>query len=77
MHYGAVYFALYTGILIISTMYKNTGFLEKAIFYGQEALKLDGDSVAYYVIIGTIEYRHDNLEKAIEFFKKGYAIDSI
>ena len=52
------------------------GFPEKAIYYTQEALKLDGDSTQYYLNLTYCEYVLGNFEKAIEFLKKGYAIDS-
>ena len=49
----------------LSVMYGMAGFPEKRIYYSQEALNLDGDSVAYYISLGSIEH-----------FKKGYTIDS-
>ena len=51
--------------------YGRAGFPEKRIYYSQEAFNLDGDSVAYYLALGIWER-----DKAIEYFKKGYAIDS-
>ena len=56
--------------------YNYSGFIEKAKYYGQEALKLYGDSLAYYYGLAFSENNLGNFEKAIEFLEKGYAIDS-
>ena len=61
---------------IISYAYIDAGFTEKAIYYLQEALKLDGDSVNYLFRVSRTERYLGDFEKAIEFLKKGYAIDS-
>jgi tetratricopeptide (TPR) repeat protein len=57
--------------------YRAAGFPEKDKFYIQEALKLDGDSVAYYYGLSFTEHTSSNFEKAIESGLKGYAIDSL
>jgi tetratricopeptide (TPR) repeat protein len=60
----------------IGFTYLFAGFTEKANHYLKEALKLDGDSVAYYEGLADIEYFTSNYAKAIEFRRKGYAIDT-
>jgi TolB-like protein len=60
----------------IGSAYTWAGFPEMAKRYYQDKLKLDGDSVAYYAVIGWDEFFNANFSKAIEFEKKGYAIDS-
>ena len=61
----------------ISHTYQFAGITEKANYYLNEAFKLDGDSVAYYEVLGHIAYGSGNYIKAIEYFEKGYAIDTI
>jgi tetratricopeptide (TPR) repeat protein len=61
---------------MISVVYHFAGFLEKAKYYTQEALLLDGDSVAYFTVLANIEFDFGNLEKAREFIEKAYVIDS-
>jgi len=58
---------------LISEAYYDAGFIEKWKYYSQEALKLDFDSVKYYLDLAVSE---NNREKSIEFLKKGFAIDS-
>ncbi len=61
----------------ISWMYEWAGFTEKAIYFSQEALKLDGDSAGYYRREANIEYnKPGDPEKSIELLEKGYAVDS-
>jgi TolB-like protein/Tfp pilus assembly protein PilF len=60
----------------IGSAYIWAGFPEKAKRYYQDKLKLDGDSVAYYAALGWVEFCNANINKAIEFEEKGYAIDS-
>jgi TolB-like protein/Tfp pilus assembly protein PilF len=57
----------------ISYAYDNAGFKDKARYYNLEAFKLDGDSVPYLDMLAEFE---DSNEKAIEFERKAYAIDS-
>jgi tetratricopeptide (TPR) repeat protein len=52
------------------------GFIDKAKYYNLEALKLDNDSAIYFSNLGSFEDQQGNYEKAIEFLRKGYAIDS-
>jgi tetratricopeptide (TPR) repeat protein len=60
----------------IGFAYVMAGFKEKSIYYAKEALKLDDDSAAYYSFLAEIEDCFGNFEKAIEFGKKSYALDS-
>jgi TolB-like protein/Tfp pilus assembly protein PilF len=60
----------------ISGVYAQAGFIEKAVSYTTEALKLDGDTAKYYYQLSNYEYYNGNYEKAIEIWKKSYAIDS-
>jgi len=60
----------------ISYAYIDAGFNEKAIYYLQEALKLDGDSVNYLYRVSRTERYLGDFEKALVFLKIGYAIDS-
>jgi tetratricopeptide (TPR) repeat protein len=57
----------------ISYAYDMAGFKDKARYYNLEAFKLDGDSVPYLDMLAEFE---DSNEKAIEFERKAYAIDS-
>ena len=38
----------------LSSIYNNAGFIEKAKFYNQEALKLDNDSASYYFAFNVV-----------------------
>ncbi len=49
---------------------------EKSYYYLEEALKLDDDSADHFRTLFRIEERSGNFEKAIEFGKKSYVIDS-
>ena len=60
----------------ISWQYSNVGFKDKAQYYNLEALKLDNDSAIYFSFLGSFEDKQGNYETAIEFLRKGYAIDS-
>jgi TolB-like protein/Flp pilus assembly protein TadD len=60
----------------ISLAYQFAGFGEKAKYYSKEALKLEVDSVEYFLGLAAYEYDLGNYAKAIEILKKGYAIDS-
>ena len=69
--------ALPTHIRNLSKSYSYAGFKERSNFYNQQALELDGDTVAYYFLLAMNEYWiSDNGKKAIEFLERGYAIDS-
>jgi tetratricopeptide (TPR) repeat protein len=57
-------------------VYDLAGFPEKSEYYNMEALKLDGDSVAYHKRSGLTQYHHGNYEKAIDALEKVLAIDS-
>ncbi len=58
-----------------SRAYNSTGFMGKSKYYNQEALKLDGDSLAYYYVLTISEYYFGNYAKAVAIGKKGYAIE--
>jgi TolB-like protein/AraC-like DNA-binding protein len=60
----------------LGAAYGSTGFKETYMYYAEEALKLDDDSVCYYSSLGGIEESYGNFEKAIEFYEKALAIDS-
>jgi TolB-like protein/AraC-like DNA-binding protein/Flp pilus assembly protein TadD len=60
----------------ISSAYDLAGFIEKSNYYSQEALKLDDDSLQYYRTLAGNERDQENYINAIEYLKKGYAIDS-
>ena len=60
----------------IAQAYECAGFMEKAKYYSQEALLLDGDSVAYYRGLAYMEFNFGNFEKAGELIEKVYAMDS-
>ena len=51
-------------------------FNEKAKNYNIEALKLDDDSLQFYLFLESIEFYQGNYEKTLEYVEKGYAIDS-
>ncbi|KPL16604.1 MAG: hypothetical protein AMS23_09030 [Bacteroides sp. SM1_62] len=53
-----------------------SGFIEKAVYYENEALKLDNDSATYYKSLMNYEDYRGNYKKAIEYGEKSYAIDS-
>lgn len=56
--------------------YSCIGFERKAKYYEQEALKLDGDSIRFYIALSEIELFKDNFPKALDFLEKAYKIDS-
>ena len=60
----------------IGYAFKNAGFVEKYKYYSMEALKLDGDSFAYYLSLYRCEFDSGNFEKALELRKKMYSMDS-
>ena len=60
----------------IGRAYAMAGFKEKGHYYVKEALKLDDDSAAYYSDLVNFEDLIGNYDKAIEFGKRSYTIDS-
>jgi len=56
--------------------YSSAGFHEKAVYYIQEAFKLDDDSVAYFNSLAGEEWEQGDFKSALEFIKKRYKIDS-
>jgi TolB-like protein/Flp pilus assembly protein TadD len=60
----------------LATAYFLAGFAEKANYYILEVLKLDNDSLKFYLYSERFEFHHGNFEKAIDFLEKAYAIDS-
>jgi TolB-like protein/AraC-like DNA-binding protein/tetratricopeptide (TPR) repeat protein len=61
----------------IGAAYAESGFKELCIYYYKEALKLDDDSSGYYGGLGALEESNCNFNKAIEYYKKSLAIDSM
>ena len=47
----------------LASAYYNAGFPEKSSFYRQEAFKLDGDSIAYYGDLASVESTLGNFDK--------------
>jgi TolB-like protein/Tfp pilus assembly protein PilF len=60
----------------IGIAYCSSGFTDKAKQYHRDRLKLDGDSLTYYSLLGWTEFFLANFNKSIEIAKKGYLIDS-
>jgi TolB-like protein len=60
----------------IGWAYFCAGFPEKAKYYYQERMKLDGDSLSYYDRLAWFEFYQGNFNKSIEYAKKVLAIDS-
>jgi TolB-like protein/Tfp pilus assembly protein PilF len=60
----------------LSFAYLNAGFKEVSYDYLEEALKLDTDSVVYYIALVNLEHGISNYENAIKFGEKLYLIDS-
>jgi TolB-like protein/Tfp pilus assembly protein PilF len=60
----------------VSILYLNAGFTEKAKDNLKEALKLDGDSLRYYLNLCSIETWSGNYTKGLNCAEKVYAIDS-
>jgi TolB-like protein/tetratricopeptide (TPR) repeat protein len=60
----------------IARSYRYAGFYDKSRIIALESLRLDGDSVRYFINLSACETSNGNVEKGIELLKKGYAIDS-
>ena len=60
----------------IASAYQWTGFIEQAKSYYHEIFELNGDTANYFRQLSLSENFIGNYEKAIEFLKKAYAIDS-
>jgi TolB-like protein/Tfp pilus assembly protein PilF len=58
------------------TAYLWAGFVEKALKYNNELLLLFGDSLLYHSNLGAIESQQGNVEKAVKYYEKAYAIDT-
>jgi TolB-like protein len=56
--------------------YLNAGFIEQAVQSATEKVKLDGDSVQYYLFIGNSEYERNNYVNALNYSLKAYNMDS-
>jgi len=52
------------------------GFIDKGIYFNQEAFKLDSDSVLYFEGLSNIEDVQGNYNKEIVFLRKGFEMDS-
>lgn len=60
----------------IALVYYCAGLKERNFHYTKEALKLSGDSAKYFGDLAFHEVRFGNVEKAVEYAEKAYAIDS-
>jgi TolB-like protein/Tfp pilus assembly protein PilF len=60
---------------ILATQYLCVGFFDKAKYYLQEALTLDGDSATYFNIIAGIEGLQGNIESSTSLYEKALRID--
>lgn len=60
----------------ISGMYYGTGFIDKAIYYRQEALKLDNDSLNYLQFLAQIEHYNGNFQNVLEICDEILEYDS-
>jgi tetratricopeptide (TPR) repeat protein len=60
----------------ISMEYISAGFIDKAKYYNSEAFNLDADSAKNYDFLGSIELLTENYHKALEYLKRGFALDS-
>jgi TolB-like protein len=65
-----------TLLINLGWVYHQTGFIEKFRDCVQEALKLDNDSLSYYANLAKSENLQNNYRKALELYKKSFAIDS-
>ena len=63
-------------LMVLGMIYRNVGFPEKARDYWQEALKLNGDSAAYYLLLSDTEIYQNNRIRAVEFYNRAMAFDS-
>jgi len=61
---------------ILGWGYAQAGFKEPAYIHIKNALELDGDSADFYMALSEIEHEFGDFQKAIDFGKKSYAIDS-
>jgi TolB-like protein len=60
----------------LSQCYLEMGFSEKAKYYYQEALTLDGDSSKYLKGLAGIEFNLENFEEALKLAKRAMEIDT-
>ncbi len=60
----------------IARIYLYIGFFEKSRYYNLQALKVSGDSVAYFYGLSNIEWSLDSIKKAHEFLEKAYTLDT-
>ncbi len=82
IYYGNKAISYYRGPLL-SSILKNTGlayyqigFLDKAKYYFDEALKSDGDSSDYYRNLTFIDIGLEDLENMLNNVKKAYVLDT-
>jgi tetratricopeptide (TPR) repeat protein len=61
---------------MVGLSYLNVGFIDKAKYYYNEALTLDGDSVNYFRFLAYLEFCIENFENAILIDEKASKIDS-
>jgi len=60
----------------IADNFSYAGFHEIAKEYAHQALKIDNDTTNYFSLLAGIEYSKGNLENAIQYYHKGYLLDS-
>jgi TolB-like protein/Tfp pilus assembly protein PilF len=68
--------ALAAHLNVLGTVHFNAGFFDLARYYWEEALKLDGDSAKYDLLLSQIELYSDHRERAIQFYEKAMGINS-
>ena len=61
----------------IAEAYFSAGFIEKAKYYYQEALALNGNEAEYFDGLSWVEFSLENFEEALKLAKKANEIDSI
>jgi TolB-like protein/Tfp pilus assembly protein PilF len=59
----------------LSETYTYAGFLEEGEHYAEEAFRLSGDTISYLGKLSIIDYHLRNYDKAVERYKKCYAIN--
>jgi len=69
-------FLLPTVLRNLCQAYDNSGFINKVMYYQQEALKLDSDSSKYFLQLGGQEYNKGNFEVSSEYYNKCFQYDS-
>lgn len=68
--------ALASHFTLLGMVQRNAGFFELGKHYWQEALKLDGDSSKYYLLLSDLRNYLDRKQEAIRFYLQASALDS-